>query len=825
MNDISLYERRHQATVTDKRAQTLRADGEFRRAEENHRYVIQVAESLNDPPFLAAALYSAALTLNRSGKIQASVGTLETALKVLANKNPVLANVVNQLQMMSKGFDPPMTVSRALDLDFKADYALDDLAKDPFLIVRILTATGDIYLRMGQYRVALSRYAEAEPFASDNRQWRGQIAANRAMALRGWGKRDEALTSAKEAIKLLNDPADPTTIRWPLGIQAGLLRDQAQYAKAATLFRKVIKLYEQAGDILGAARMKSNLGLVYLLQEQWAKAEKLYRSLLPVIRDLHDQENLWHILWGYGRALFHTGKFEEAEAILAESVDEVEAQAGELRTDEGTVTFLESRQDVFDALLIVQVTLAQQGNMTKWSDALNTAERARGRALALLLGDRARRRPVCPWLPQPEPTDSHTEPPDDEPDRHSNLPPFIQMARATTRDDTPVQMAEGTPRWDAEIAEKLAAGTWRTPHSVNIPERVTATPLPRLIFHTLPTQTVLFFVDAENHVNGFVTPHGRAELQEVILAARHELGAYGLRGARLAFIAEVEEAPELENPLPTLYEWLIRPLEAHLPDTLVIEPHGPLWQVPFAALGATEATPLASRCALLLTPSEGVLNDIRTSPDYGAAQDLPVLLVGNPTMPTSLRFTFDPLPGADAEVTALNTLFAARQPTVFRSAAATKSAVQGALSNHGILHLATHGFADTKNPLASFVVLAPDHEGEESLLYASDLLNLDLPADLVVLSACQTGLGLVSGDGVIGLSRALLIAGARTVLVSLWNVDDAATADFMRHFYEHYLATDNKAAALRHAMTTFLATPETSDPRLWAAFYLIGAEH
>jgi len=311
----------------------------------------------------------------------------------------------------------------------------------------------------------------------------------------------------------------------------------------------------------------------------------------------------------------------------------------------------------------------------------------------------------------------------------------------------------------------------------------------------------------------------------VILAARHELGAYGLRGARLAFVAELQEAPELENPLPTLYEWLIQPIESQLPETLVIEPHGPLWQVPFAALGATSDTPLALRCAILLTPSNDVLNDIRTSPDYGAANDLPVLLVGNPTMPINSNYTFDPLPGADAEVTALNTLFAARNPTVFRSAAATKKAVQAALSQHGILHLATHGFADTKNPLASFVVLAPDAEGEESLLYASDLLLLDLPADLVVLSACQTGLGLVSGDGVIGLSRALLIAGARTVLVSLWNVDDAATGELMRHFYEHYLATDNKAAALRHAMTTFLANPATADPHLWAAFYLIGAEH
>lgn len=813
MNELSLHKRRFQAILRDNRAQTRRTDGDFQRAEEHHRYAIEYAQTIKDASFLAATLYSAALTLNRSGKIQASVGTLETALKVLANENPTLANVINQLQLMGKGFDPPMEIPRALDLDFKADYLLESLAEDPFLPVRILIATGDAYLRMGQFRVALSRYAEAEPFAGENPQWQGQIAANRAMALRGWGKRSEALESAQKAITLLHDPDDPTTTRWPLGIQAGLLRDQARYAESATLFRKVIKLYEKAGDTLGAARMKSNLGLVYLYQAQWAKAEKLYRPLLPVIRALHDQENLWHILWGYGRALFNIGKLEEAESILSESVTEVERQAGELRTDEGTVTFLESRQDVFDALLTVQVALAQQGNTAKWRDALATAERARGRALELLLGDRARRRPVCPWLPQPT-TESESTPPTEEAPPRANIPPFAQMAIGTTR-------------WDDEIAEKLAGGTWHSPASAPtyLYERVATTPLPRLIFHTLPTQTVLFFVEVNGEISGFVTPHGREELREVTLAARAEVGAYGLRGARLAFVATLEEAPELDNPLPTLYEWLIAPIESKLPETLVIEPHGPLWQVPFAALGPTPELPLARRCALILTPSETVLNDIRTSPDYGTAQELPVLLVGNPTMPTTSKYSFDPLPGADAEVTALTTLFANRHPTILRQKSATKSAVKTALGNHGILHLATHGFADTQNPLASFVVLAPDTDGEESLLYASDLLNLDLPADLVVLSACQTGLGLVSGDGVIGLSRALLIAGARTVLVSLWNVDDLATAELMRHFYEHYLATDNKAAALRHAMTTFLANPDTASPHLWAAFYLIGAEH
>jgi CHAT domain-containing protein len=164
------------------------------------------------------------------------------------------------------------------------------------------------------------------------------------------------------------------------------------------------------------------------------------------------------------------------------------------------------------------------------------------------------------------------------------------------------------------------------------------------------------------------------------------------------------------------------------------------------------------------------------------------------------------------------------------------------MAEHGILHLATHGLALADDAMASFVVLAADRldgeaaddggaagspirRPEDCLVTARELARLALPADLVVLSACQTGLGVVTSDGIIGLSRSLLVAGARGVVVSLWNVDDAVTADLMARFYAEYLATDDKAAALRAAMRQVRAEPRTADPRFWAAFYLVGPAH
>ncbi len=121
------------------------------------------------------------------------------------------------------------------------------------------------------------------------------------------------------------------------------------------------------------------------------------------------------------------------------------------------------------------------------------------------------------------------------------------------------------------------------------------------------------------------------------------------------------------------------------------------------------------------------------------------------------------------------------------------------------------------------MVLAQSPCGDR--LSARRVMSLPLKADLVTLSACQTGLGRVAGDGVIGLSRAFLIAGARSVLVSQWSIDDEATIALMEAFYRRYLQEGmDKAHALQRAMRDLRANPRYSQPRYWAPFALIGAE-
>jgi CHAT domain-containing protein len=137
-----------------------------------------------------------------------------------------------------------------------------------------------------------------------------------------------------------------------------------------------------------------------------------------------------------------------------------------------------------------------------------------------------------------------------------------------------------------------------------------------------------------------------------------------------------------------------------------------------------------------------------------------------------------------------------------------------------LVHLATHGLLNTsKGDVPGAIALAPSGQ-DSGLLTASEIFDLKLNADLVVLSACDTGRGDITGDGVIGLSRSLVAAGVPSVIVSLWAVNDSSTSVLMSEFYRQLNTKPDKAQALRQAMlTTLKQYPNPSD---WAAFTLIG---
>jgi CHAT domain-containing protein len=186
------------------------------------------------------------------------------------------------------------------------------------------------------------------------------------------------------------------------------------------------------------------------------------------------------------------------------------------------------------------------------------------------------------------------------------------------------------------------------------------------------------------------------------------------------------------------------------------------------------------------------------------------------------------LPGTEEEVQTISSLFDHRKlPTrvLLRDKADELTIKNAELKRYSLVHFATHGLVDEKNPELSRIFLNSGHGSEDGNLYAGEIYNLELNADLVTLSACQTGLGKIAkGEGVIGLSRALVFAGARNCMVSFWSVADESTAALMKDYYTILLnsPTHNYSATLQQAKLNLINSGQYSSPFYWAPFILIG---
>jgi CHAT domain-containing protein/tetratricopeptide (TPR) repeat protein len=195
--------------------------------------------------------------------------------------------------------------------------------------------------------------------------------------------------------------------------------------------------------------------------------------------------------------------------------------------------------------------------------------------------------------------------------------------------------------------------------------------------------------------------------------------------------------------------------------------------------------------------------------------------------PGGVRSGLVPLPHTGAEIDAIGALFAPERRTLLRGAAARERTLvePGYLQRYRILHFATHGLVDARRPERSSLALAfPQDPSEDGALQASEIYQLRLDADVVVLSACETGLGQnVRGEGVLGLPRAFLFAGASSVVVSLWSVADRSTSEFMQAFYRDLVQRRlPPAAALAEARRALRRDARFAHPFYWAPFVVIG---
>ena len=272
-------------------------------------------------------------------------------------------------------------------------------------------------------------------------------------------------------------------------------------------------------------------------------------------------------------------------------------------------------------------------------------------------------------------------------------------------------------------------------------------------------------------------------------------------------------------PLQVLHRLLIAPVADRLTGSeVIIVPDRSLFKVPFAALMNEKGEFLSEQFKIRCTPSLTTLKLIQDSPaDYHSATG--VLIVGDPDVGTVIhqgrQISFPRLPFANQEAEMIGSLLHVH-PLTGRNA--TKQTVLQEIHSVGLIHIAAHGDADRGN-----IALAPSSpEKNDFLLTMSDISKVQLRAKLVVLSCCHSGKGPIKAEGVVGIARAFLGAGARSVLASLWAVDDEATMHFMKQFYEHLVCGKSASESLHETMKWMREKPECCEVRKWAPFMLIG---
>jgi CHAT domain-containing protein len=291
------------------------------------------------------------------------------------------------------------------------------------------------------------------------------------------------------------------------------------------------------------------------------------------------------------------------------------------------------------------------------------------------------------------------------------------------------------------------------------------------------------------------------------------------------------------------YDLLLKPAEQQLQgrSAICVIPDGVLWDAPFQAALSKAGRYLIEDYPIYYAPSFNVLVEIsKRKKESGNCSADSLLAFGNPfagnETVAKLRArergeSFEPLPEAETEVRSLGQIFGRDRSKVFTGAAADEKTFKRLAPTFNTIHFATHGMLDNRHPLYSYLLLAKaegDYE-EDGLIEAREIMGLNLCADLVVLSACDTARGRIrAGEGVMGISWTFFVAGSRATVVSQWKVESANTAELMVHFYR-YLKGPNasggktKAEALRSAALELIKDHRYEHPMYWAGFVMVGS--
>ncbi len=783
-----------------------------------------------------------ALILNNMGNAHSSLGRYELGLEFYQKSRALNEELNDQVTLdlalnnIATHYISQGRYAEALEYlqkSLKINEELGSAGDKQSLAIR-LNNIGLVYRRQGRADQALAYYRKSLKILeeSDDKIRIAGSENNIGVIYKSQGLYEQALEWFQKSLRRFDEMRDNGGVARSLNNIGDAYRLQGRHDQALEHLRKSLRLREEIGDRAGISLTLNNLGRLYQDQGRYAEMLEVSRRAAGLAEEINAPEELWSAQEHIGRALRALGQPVEARRSFLAAIATIESLRHEVAGGgQQQQSFLENKLSPWLGMIALLVS------QKEYAEALTFAEQSKARVLldVLQAGGASLRKSLSPRERQTEEeqrlrlvalnSQLAGELRRDKPDssRVAELKASIEKARLKYEAlETSLYAAHPelkVHRGEAPIIkpEELAA---------LLPDAASAL----LEYVVADDQTYLFAITkavgrAEAEVRVYTLPIKRAELAKQTESFRQQLA-----GRDLSFrVAAVK-----------LYELLLKPAEAQFrgKTSLVIVPDDKLWDLPFQSVLTGANRFLIEDAAIAYAPSLTVLREMtkRRKNRNADTSTAALLAVGNPaigqvTIERAALTLRDeklvPLPEAEQEVKALKQLYGASRSKVYIGAEAREDRVKREAGQAGILHFAAHGTLNNASPMYSHLALAQGDAGEDGLLEAWELMHLNLKADLAVLSACETALGRFgAGEGMIGLTWALFIAGVPATVVSQWKVESASTRDLMLGFHRQLRAATKskatKAEALRQATLKLMKNPRTNHPFYWAGFVLVG---
>jgi CHAT domain-containing protein/Tfp pilus assembly protein PilF len=687
---------------------------------------------------------------------------------------------------------------------------------------------GMAHAGQADYELAIAAYREALRLnRSIGHKWLdAEALLNLGSAAAQLGQTQRAEANFRASLNIsesLDGPSKMTYVGNALRGLADIAREQGRLAQAEAHLARALALHESMNDRRGTAEALIELAAIDLDARNAVRALARAQRVSEIAQAIDAQELAWQGRTLMGRAHRQLGDRDAARRELNAAIDDVDSiRRHALPGRSGRTGFLEGRLAPFHELL--SLSIEEGANAA----ALELAERAKARALGdilqqgqsgiagLMTTDERRQerglRSAVLGLNQRI-----------QSERLQAMPDRARLAR--------LEAERAARRLDLEAFEARlysAHPDLRVQRGDATVFTLAETP------QILPTSStaVLQYVVARDRVYLFALTRGAGapSLQAFVLPGTPQ--SVGVAARRFRDRVAARDLT-FGDDARRLYDVLVAPAASALAGKthVVIVPDGPLWNVPFQALRDARQRYWIESAAISYAPSLTVLRETRRRPAPAAARTLFAMgkaEFGSRAADPAVQLMSDlgPLPDAERQVRLIRGAYGPDRSTTYLGDDAKEDRFKAEAPRFSIIHLASHGVLDETSPFYSHIVLSPGSGGssEDGLLEAWELLDMKLDAELVILSACETGRGrIAAGEGTIGTMWALFVAGSRATVVSQWKVEATSTTALMTELHRGLAAGEGtKAELLRRATRSVLEDPKYAHPFYWAPFVLVG---